>query len=484
MAVHLDANNFGYFSFSTSSPLLSEKDQKTALALSIIMGIFTFGIGHLISSFVYASQKKQMSELLTIIEKTKGANGKGKNDADLLNDFHDLQEHCLANYAPSFRINFKAQTFAIETMPENHSLLEKIDAEDLHEGRLLPQDEIAQRFQQHQSTLQSKIKKTSDIRFSTILANTPQGKQTLFALYKGKNVTSLGKGNFGGVKLAQNLATGEWCAVKITREKINATDDYKPLRMKTPEQELQGIKVAEMLKGNAYRVDQHNHIFYLFMNYLPGDPLNKIAQKNMNYRKLVEIAIGALHSLKVFHEKGYLHRDLKSPNIIHNSDSSLPITARTNLIDYGSAMPVDSNGEIIVENSFGMTGALTSWRQADQKLHLSQYTDMFSMGNVFYDLMGSILNYKHKINELLSVIDEELQGKEDSENLDGLKGQKNEQLAKLNEIGSDAIRYDVYQIIKKMSPSWSEGEFSKLTAAEGLAEFQTIYQKYWGQEMS
>lgn len=484
MSVHLNGSNFGYFSFNPSSPLLSAKDQNTALALSIIMGIFTVGVGHLISSIVYSILKQQMSELLAKIDDTyrKSLSDKSKenNNTPDGNNLVDLQENCLANYAPSFRLNFNGESLVAETLSGNQPRPEKININDLQDDRLLAQDQIAQRFQQHQSTLQSKIKKTANIQFSTVLANTPQGTQTLFALYKGKKIAGCGNGNFGAVKLAQNLITGEWCAVKVTREKINATDAYKELRLKTPEQELQGLQVAEMLKGSAYRIDQENHIFYLFMEHLSGDSLNKLDPKNLDYKKYVEIAIGALHSLKDFHEKGFLHRDVKSQNMMHNPKSLLPIAERTKLIDFGSALPVDSNGEVVAENSFGMTEALTSWKQSDQKFHLSQYTDMFSMGNILRDLFNIIRDYEREIKMILLAIDKHLHDADTKANIvESLELQKIKLQEKLNNINSSDIWLDIYNVVKRMSPSWPNGDISKLTATEALSEFQAIYQKHW-----
>lgn len=67
MSINLDVNNFGYFAFAPSSPLLSENDQKTALALTVLMGVFTCGVGHLISSIVYAVHNQEMTGLLSQI---------------------------------------------------------------------------------------------------------------------------------------------------------------------------------------------------------------------------------------------------------------------------------------------------------------------------------------------------------------------------------------------------------------------------------
>lgn len=49
----LSCENFPYFAFHTQSERLSETDQKIALAASIIMGVLTLGIGHLVCAVVY-----------------------------------------------------------------------------------------------------------------------------------------------------------------------------------------------------------------------------------------------------------------------------------------------------------------------------------------------------------------------------------------------------------------------------------------------
>lgn len=49
----LTFDNFSYYAFHTQSERLSETDRKIALAASIIMGILTFAIGHLVCAVVY-----------------------------------------------------------------------------------------------------------------------------------------------------------------------------------------------------------------------------------------------------------------------------------------------------------------------------------------------------------------------------------------------------------------------------------------------
>lgn len=74
MSVDLNASNFGYFAFKPYSPLLSEKDQKTALALTIIMSIFCLIPGLIISAIVHAVKKDEMTALENSINNTAQKN--------------------------------------------------------------------------------------------------------------------------------------------------------------------------------------------------------------------------------------------------------------------------------------------------------------------------------------------------------------------------------------------------------------------------
>lgn len=63
----LNALTFVYFSLRPDSKLLSTQQQATALALSILMGVFTLGIGHLVCKIICEIKKHQVNELLNKI---------------------------------------------------------------------------------------------------------------------------------------------------------------------------------------------------------------------------------------------------------------------------------------------------------------------------------------------------------------------------------------------------------------------------------
>lgn len=60
----LTVNTFSFFALSADSQLLAVQQQTTALALSIIMGVLTFGIGHIICKITCEVRKQQLNALM------------------------------------------------------------------------------------------------------------------------------------------------------------------------------------------------------------------------------------------------------------------------------------------------------------------------------------------------------------------------------------------------------------------------------------
>jgi len=280
--------------------------------------------------------------------------------------------------------------------------IDKISLNNLQGNRLVPKEEMVLRFQD------IKFKKKSPKDFSTIVAETTDGQNKLFALYRGCDAK---KGNCGKVKLAQDLQTGEWCAVKISRESTKATDAYKDLRLQVPGNEKRALETLKEFKGSAYRLDseKEQHVFYIFMKYVDG----KCNYENIGQTEFLEICTALFYSLKELHEKGFLHRDIKLSNTLYNRNPNTPPLERARLIDYGSALPMDENGEVVMPSSFGTTLCVMDWKHPDGKFHFTQYTDMFSMGEGLSRLWEHIKRYRsstitspisHSIWELLNKI--------------------------------------------------------------------------------
>ena len=100
---------------------------------------------------------------------------------------------------------------------------------------------------------------------------------------------------------------------------------------------------------------------------------------------------------------------------------------------------MDENGEVIVPHVFGMTTTYPEWRDSDGNLRLTQYTDMYNLGEMLRVLWSDV--YTHSEFTL-----------------------------------TDSVAPAVFKILKEISPNFG-APFSKLTAAAAYDRFHALYQQ-------
>jgi serine/threonine protein kinase len=128
------------------------------------------------------------------------------------------------------------------------------------------------------------------------------------------------------------------------------------------------------------RFFQANQTAYMVMEFIAGKALNDWVRTHgtLNEAGLVSIALPLLDGLEVIHKSGYLHRDIKPPNIFIRDDGS-PV-----LIDFGSArMNVDPNKDLTSIVSPGFAPLEQYHANGKQ----GPWTDIYSFGGVLYWLV-------------------------------------------------------------------------------------------------
>ena len=128
------------------------------------------------------------------------------------------------------------------------------------------------------------------------------------------------------------------------------------------------------------RFFEANRTAYMVMEFIAGKPLNEWVKTctTLDEAGLTRIAAPLLDGLEVIHQAGYLHRDIKPPNIFIRDDNS-PI-----LIDFGSArmkINADQNLTAIVSPGFSPL--------EQYHVHGKQgaWTDLYSLAGVLYWLV-------------------------------------------------------------------------------------------------
>ena len=116
------------------------------------------------------------------------------------------------------------------------------------------------------------------------------------------------------------------------------------------------------------------------MAYLDGSTVRqKVKQRPLKLDEALDIAIQAGHGLQAAHEKGIVHRDIKSANLMVN------VHGQVKIMDFGLAQLAERSKLTKTATILG-TPAYMSPEQA-QRLPTDRRTDIWSLGIVIYEML-------------------------------------------------------------------------------------------------
>lgn len=202
-------------------------------------------------------------------------------------------------------------------------------------------------------------------------------------LMRWKVVEQIGSGTFGQVFKAINIESGKIFAIKrlfynpASQQQVSFIDNI-----------LQEIKVLQKLwHGHIVKYlgsEKINDNYCMYIEYLPGGTISKLLYK---VGALPEITVRAytrqiLKGLKYLHSNGVIHRDLKSDNILLDSNGKLKIC------DFGCSKRYENE---VNESGFNnsVKGSLP-W-MAPEVMKQSGYgrkADIWSLGCVVIEMLS------------------------------------------------------------------------------------------------
>jgi hypothetical protein len=202
---------------------------------------------------------------------------------------------------------------------------------------------------------------------------------------------SLGVGGMGEVYRAKDTRLGREVAVKILR----ASADADPERLARFEQEA---KAAGLLNHPnvlvLYEIGTHEGAPYLVTELLEGCTLSELIDEGpVPERKAVEYARQVARGLAAAHEKGIVHRDLKSANLFLTGEG------RVKILDFGLAKLLEAPDAEITrtlvagatppETTPGMVLGTVGYMSPEQVRGetADQRSDIFSLGVVIYQML-------------------------------------------------------------------------------------------------
>jgi len=186
----------------------------------------------------------------------------------------------------------------------------------------------------------------------------------------------IGESEKAVVYLASSAQRGHNVALKVSKTLRDEAAGRQFL-----EREYTAIMaVHSPLVVEIYDYGVHAGFEYLAMEYLPRGDLKARIQRGLSERESLHYVAQMANALKVVHEAGLLHRDLKPPNVMLRDNDSVA------LIDFGLARSLDPN------TASTQTGVLLGspyYMSPEQALgeSLDARSDFYSLGILCYEML-------------------------------------------------------------------------------------------------
>lgn len=218
-----------------------------------------------------------------------------------------------------------------------------------------------------------------------------------------KILEKLGEGGMGIVYKAHDTKLDRTVALKFLPKYLSSDANEK-------ERFYHEARAAASLTHQnvavIYEIGEHEKNIFLAMEYVEGKTLKKLIEQeseSLRIKNVLEIAIQICEGLSAAHERGVVHRDIKSDNIMQTPKGQIKV------MDFGLAKMKGASRITQAGSTIG-TAAYMSPEQA-QGEDVDHRSDIFSFGVVLYEMLTLHLpfNAKHLAAQLYSLLNEDPQ---------------------------------------------------------------------------
>jgi serine/threonine protein kinase len=136
----------------------------------------------------------------------------------------------------------------------------------------------------------------------------------------------------------------------------------------------------------VYDVGEHDGFYYLAMEYLPEKDLRSRINEGMKAKDALQVIAKVSRALHFAHEKGYIHRDVKSENILFRDDGEPVLT------DFGIAKASNSSTQMTQQGKLIGTPQYMSPEQCRGR-PLDGRSDLYSLGVILYEMLTQSVPY-------------------------------------------------------------------------------------------
>jgi len=215
-----------------------------------------------------------------------------------------------------------------------------------------------------------------------------------------KILEKLGEGGMGVVYKAHDTKLERTVAIKFLSSG-HAVTEHDKTRF------IHEARAASALEHSnicvIYEIDETpDGQMFLVMPCYEGIPLNKtIEEKPLAVNEAIDIAIQIADGLQAAHEKGIVHRDVKSSNIFISSKGQVKV------MDFGLARSAGMTQVTKTGTTVGTVPYMSPEQAQGEKV--DHRTDIWSLGVILYEMIAGRLPFKSEYSEAVvySILNEE-----------------------------------------------------------------------------
>jgi len=239
-----------------------------------------------------------------------------------------------------------------------------------------------------------------EVSFTKTLT-TPRPAVASGSLLAGKYriLEEIGHGGMGIVYKAEDMKLRRTVALKFLPPELNSNPEAR-------ERFVQEARAAAALSHpnicTIHEVDESEDKPFIAMEYVEGENLReKIRKGPLPIEEALDITIQAAEGLEKAHQKGIVHRDIKSANIMETE------SGQAKIMDFGLAK-LRGGSSLTGEGATIGTVAYMSPEQARGE-KVDGRTDLWSLGVVLYEMLTGELPFtgERDVSILYSIVHEE-----------------------------------------------------------------------------
>ena len=208
-----------------------------------------------------------------------------------------------------------------------------------------------------------------------------------------KVIRKVGKGGMAEVFLAQDKNTLELFAIKILSP--DKSNNYsEKMRFQSEIKLMQKVNSEYVVKIYDWTWDKDKQ--FIVMEYVEGESLKHYisSKSRLNVDEVVEFGKQLALGFQEIHNKGIVHRDIKSSNIIIDTHNQVKI------IDFGIAITKESERYTKVDSIIGSVYYIAP-ELIDQSPPTPK-SDIYSFGILLFEMLTGRLPYKS--NEQMAIL--------------------------------------------------------------------------------